>query len=103
MPKLTKATGYWLFMNNLMREKDYRGQFRPFAARWDHLWQLMTAAEKQEWKDRANTIKHEVGEYRGRYLPLERALKRGYHDEDESQRLVVERALSIDRILDLTV
>jgi hypothetical protein len=63
----------------------------------------MTPAEKQEWKDRANTVKHEVGEYRGRYLPLERALKRGNNDEEESQWLIGERALSINRILELTV
>ena len=100
--KVTKANAYWVFMNDLQQRMEHRGPFRPFAARWDHLWLQMTDAEKQQWKERARTIKQEVVEYNDRYLPLDRALKKGYNDTDQSQRLVKKRIESIHRFLDQT-
>jgi hypothetical protein len=100
--KVTKASGYWLYMNDLMKNMGHRGEFRPFALRWDHLWVRLSDAEKQEWKARAKTVKTEVGEYYNRYLPLERILKKTRHDEQETEYLIRERMVSIHRILDLT-
>ena len=100
--KLTKASGYWLFMHELQKNMGHRGPFRPFAARWDHLWLEKTAGEKQEWKDRAQTVKQELGEYSDRYVPLDRALKKYPNDSQETERLIQERIHSIHRILDQT-
>ena len=100
--KVTKANGYWLYMNDLMKNMGHRGEFRPFAARWDHLWVRLTDFEKQEWKIRAQTVKRDVGEYYNRYLPLERLLKKTVNDEQENEYLVRERMLSIHRILEET-
>jgi hypothetical protein len=97
---ISKANGYWLFMNHGMRVMKYSGPFRPFAAHYDHLWQALSAAEKQEWKDRAQSLKDSSVVYNQVYLGVEKALKKNQNTPAATQSLLKDRSRAIERMLE---